>query len=263
MDIKRIMSTDSSNQAPLVAHLVELRNRLLKCVVAILVLFVGLYAFANDLYLIVSEPLRLLLPAGSSLIATEVASPFLAPLKLTFAISVLISVPYTLFQAWSFIAPALYKNEKQIAIPLLISSIFLFYAGVLFAYFVVLPLIFGFFTTVGPGEVTVMTDINNYLNFVLKLFFAFGVTFEIPVATYLLIKAGVTTVATLSKKRPYIFLGCFVVGMLITPPDIFSQTLLAIPMWMLFELGLIAGRTVKVVVDGSEENEEETTDRVR
>jgi sec-independent protein translocase protein TatC len=240
------MSTSSSNQAPLVAHLIELRNRLLKAVLLILVLFLGLYAFANDLYLIVSEPLRLLLPPGSSLIATEVASPFLAPLKLTFAVAVLLSVPYTLFQAWSFIAPALYKNEKRIAIPLLISSIFLFYAGVLFAYYVVLPLIFGFFTTVGPGEVTVMTDINNYLNFVLKLFFAFGVTFEIPVATYLLIKAGVTTVATLSKKRPYIFLGCFVVGMLITPPDIFSQTLLAIPMWMLFELGLIAGRTVKV-----------------
>ena len=250
------MSTDSSNQAPLVAHLIELRNRLLKCVLAILILFIGLYSFANDLYLIVSEPLRLLLPAGSSLIATEVASPFLAPLKLTFAVAVLISVPYTLFQAWSFIAPSLYKNEKQIAIPLLISSIFLFYAGVVFAYYVVLPLIFGFFTTVGPGEVTVMTDINNYLNFVLKLFFAFGVTFEIPVATYLLIKAGVTTVATLSKKRPYIFLGCFVVGMLITPPDIFSQTLLAIPMWLLFELGLIAGRTVKVVVDGSETEED-------
>lgn len=250
------MSTDSSNQAPLVAHLLELRNRLLKSVLAILILFVGLYAFANDLYLIVSEPLRLLLPPGSSLIATEVASPFLAPLKLTFFVAVLISVPYTLYQAWSFIAPALYKNEKQIAIPLLVSSIFLFYAGVLFAYYIVLPLIFGFFTTVGPGEVTVMTDINNYLNFVLKLFFAFGVTFEIPVATYLLIKAGVTTVAALSKKRPYIFLGCFVVGMLITPPDIFSQTLLAIPMWLLFELGLLAGRTVKVVVDGSEEQSE-------
>lgn len=240
------MSTSSSNQAPLVAHLIELRNRLLKAVIVILVLFLGLYAFANDLYLIVSEPLRLLLPEGSSLIATEVASPFLAPLKLTFAIAVLLSVPYSLFQAWSFIAPALYKNEKRIAIPLLISSIFLFYTGVLFAYYVVLPLIFGFFTTIGPGEVTVMTDINNYLNFVLKLFFAFGVTFEIPVATYLLIKAGVTTVAQLSKKRPYIFLSCFVVGMLITPPDIFSQTLLAIPMWILFELGLLAGRTVKV-----------------
>lgn len=251
------MSTNTSNQAPLVSHLIELRNRLLKSVLAILILFVGLYAFANDLYLIVSEPLRLLLPAGSSLIATEVASPFLAPLKLTFFVAFLLSVPYTLFQAWSFIAPALYKKEKKIAIPLLISSIFLFYAGVLFAYYIVLPLIFGFFTTVGPGEVTVMTDINNYLNFVLKLFFAFGVTFEIPVATYLLIKAGVTTVSSLSKKRPYIFLGCFVVGMLITPPDIFSQTLLAIPMWMLFELGLIAGRTVKVVVDGSEENEEQ------
>ena len=247
------MDSPSSTPAPLVTHLIELRNRLLKAVLVILVLFVGLYTFANDLYLIVSEPLRLLLPSGSSLIATEVASPFLAPLKLTFAIAILISVPYTLFQAWSFIAPALYKNEKQIAIPLLISSIFLFYAGVLFAYFVVLPLIFGFFTTVGPGEVTVMTDINNYLNFVLKLFFAFGVTFEIPVATYLLIKAGVTTVAALSKKRPYIFLGCFVIGMLITPPDIFSQTLLAIPMFLLFELGLIAGRTVKVEPEETDE----------
>ncbi|REG82671.1 twin-arginine translocase subunit TatC [Marinomonas pollencensis] len=247
------MSTDSSAQAPLVAHLIELRNRLLKSVLAILVIFIGLYFYANELYMIVSEPLRMLLPKGSSLIATEVASPFLAPLKLTFAISVLLSIPYTLYQAWSFIAPALYKNEKQIAIPLLISSILLFYGGVLFAYYVVLPLIFGFFTTVGPGDVTVMTDINNYLNFVLKLFFAFGVTFEIPVATYLLVKAGVTTVATLSKKRPYVFLGCFVIGMLITPPDIFSQTLLAIPMWMLFELGLLAGRTVKREEESAEE----------
>ncbi|MCV2401686.1 twin-arginine translocase subunit TatC [Marinomonas sp. C2222] len=250
------MSTDSSNQAPLTSHLIELRNRLLKSVLVILVLFLGLYYFANDLYLIVSEPLRLLLPEGSSLIATEVASPFLAPLKLTFAVAVLVSVPFSLYQIWSFIAPALYSNEKRIAIPLLISSIFLFYAGVLFAYFVVLPLIFGFFTTVGPGEVTVMTDINNYLNFVLKLFFAFGVTFEIPVATYLLIKAGITSVASLSKKRPYIFLGCFVVGMLITPPDIFSQTLLAIPMWLLFELGLIAGRTVKAEEQESEPEQE-------
>ncbi|MEL0635607.1 twin-arginine translocase subunit TatC [Marinomonas sp. TI.3.20] len=251
------MSTDSSSQAPLVAHLIELRNRLLKSVIAVLVIFIGLYYFANDLYMIVSEPLRLLLPKGSSLIATEVASPFLAPLKLTFAISVLISIPYTLYQAWSFIAPALYKNEKRIAIPLLVSSIILFYGGVLFAYFVVLPLIFGFFTTVGPSDVTVMTDINNYLNFVLKLFFAFGVTFEIPIATYLLIKAGVTTVATLSKKRPYVFLGCFVIGMLITPPDIFSQTLLAIPMWLLFELGLLAGRTVKVEIEEPEDDSEQ------
>ncbi|RDL43347.1 twin-arginine translocase subunit TatC [Marinomonas piezotolerans] len=245
----------TSQQAPLVAHLIELRNRLLKSILVVLILFGGMYPFANELYLFISEPLRLLLPEGSSLIATEVASPFLAPLKLTFALSVLIGVPYILYQAWSFIAPALYKEEKGIAIPLLISSVLLFYFGVAFAYFVVLPLIFGFFTSVGPGEVTVMTDINNYLNFVLKLFFAFGVTFEIPVATYLLIKAGVTTVATLSKKRPYVFLGCFVVGMLITPPDIFSQTLLAIPMWLLFEVGLIAGRTVPVEEEIEEESE--------
>ena len=246
------MSQEESSQAPLVAHLVELRNRLLKSVLIVLIIFGGLYTLANELYLFISEPLRALLPAGSSLIATEVASPFLAPLKLTFALAVLISVPYILFQLWSFIAPALYKEEKKVAIPLLISSVLLFYCGVAFAYFVVLPLIFGFFTSVGPGEVTVMTDINHYLNFVLKLFFAFGVTFEIPVATYLLVKAGVTTVANLSKKRPYVFLGCFVVGMLITPPDIFSQTLLAIPMWLLFEVGLLAARTVPV------ESEEET-----
>lgn len=240
------MSQEEPSQAPLVTHLVELRNRLLKSVLLVLIVFGGLYTLANELYLYVSEPLRALLPEGSSLIATEVASPFLAPLKLTFAIAVLIGVPYILFQAWSFIAPALYKEEKRIAIPLLVSSVILFYCGVAFAYYVVLPLIFGFFTSVGPGEVTVMTDINNYLNFVLKLFFAFGVTFEIPVATYLLVKAGVTTVANLSKKRPYVFLGCFVVGMLITPPDIFSQTLLAIPMWLLFEVGLLAARTVPV-----------------
>lgn len=254
------MSSETQNtqsQAPLVAHLIELRNRLLKSVLVILLCFLALYAIANELYLVVSEPLRALLPEGSSLIATEVASPFLAPLKLTFFIAVLISIPFTLYQAWAFIAPALYKNEKKLAIPLLISSIFLFYGGVIFAYYVVLPLVFGFFTSVGPGEVTVMTDINNYLNFVLKLFFAFGVTFEIPIATYLLIKAGVTTVASLSKKRPYIILGCFVMGMLITPPDIFSQTLLAIPMWLLFELGLLAGRTVK-----QEEKEDEAEENL-
>jgi len=250
------MSSESDVPAsvPLTNHLIELRNRLLKSVVAILVCFLALYAIANELYLIVSEPLRLLLPEGSTLIATEVASPFLAPLKLTFFLAFLISIPFTLYQTWAFIAPALYKNEKRLAIPLLVSSVFLFYGGVLFAYYAVLPLIFGFFTSIGPSEVTVMTDINHYLNFVLKLFFAFGVTFEIPVATFLLIKAGVTTVAGLSKKRPYIILGCFVVGMLITPPDIFSQTLLAIPMWLLFELGLLAGRTVKAEKDAEVES---------
>ena len=203
------MSAEHAEQAPLVSHLIELRNRMLKIVVVILVIFFGLYAFANDLYLIVSEPLRSLLPAGSTLIATEVASPFLAPLKLTFALAVLVSIPFTLYQIWSFIAPALYKEERSVAIPLLISSVFLFYAGIVFAYYVVLPLIFGFFTTVGPGEVAVMTDINNYLNFVLKLFFAFGVTFEIPVATYLLIKAGVTTVDSLKQKTPLCVFGLF------------------------------------------------------
>ncbi|WP_438462297.1 twin-arginine translocase subunit TatC [Marinomonas sp. PE14-40] len=255
------MSSETQNnqsQAPLVSHLIELRNRLLKSVLAILICFLALYAIANELYLAISEPLRALLPEGSSLIATEVASPFLAPLKLTFFVAVLISIPFTLYQAWAFIAPALYRNEKKLAIPLLVSSVLLFYGGVAFAYYVVLPLVFGFFTSVGPSEVTVMTDINSYLNFVLKLFFAFGVTFEIPIATYLLIKAGVTSVASLSKKRPYIILGCFVMGMLITPPDIFSQTLLAIPMWMLFEVGLLAGRTVKVEEEKPSEESTQT-----
>ncbi|MGB0944411.1 MAG: twin-arginine translocase subunit TatC [Marinomonas sp.] len=255
------MSSETQNnqsQAPLVSHLIELRNRLLKSVLAILICFLALYTIANELYLAISEPLRALLPEGSSLIATEVASPFLAPLKLTFFVAVLISIPFTLYQAWAFIAPALYKNEKKLAIPLLVSSVLLFYGGVAFAYYVVLPLVFGFFTSVGPSEVTVMTDINSYLNFVLKLFFAFGVTFEIPIATYLLIKAGVTSVASLSKKRPYIILGCFVMGMLITPPDIFSQTLLAIPMWMLFEVGLLAGRTVKVEEEKPSEESTQT-----
>lgn len=233
------------HQAPLIEHLIELRSRLLRAVVAVLVIFLGLYAFANDIYIFVAQPLMALLPEGSQMIATEVASPFLAPFKLTLVTAVFIAVPYVLHQAWAFVAPGLYDNEKALAIPILASSVLLFYAGAAFAYFAVFPLLFEFFTQTGPENVTVMTDINAYLNFVLKLFFAFGVAFEIPIATFLLIASGATTVENLSKKRPYVVLGCFVVGMLLTPPDVISQSLLAIPMYLLYEVGLLFGRLAR------------------
>jgi sec-independent protein translocase protein TatC len=236
---------------PLVAHLSELRDRLLKSVLAILLVFCGLFAFSNEIYMYVSEPLRALLPVGSSMIATEVASPFIAPFKLTLVVAVFLAIPYVLYQLWSFVAPGMYKNEKRLAIPLLVSSVLLFYAGAAFAYYVVFPLIFGFFTSVGPTDVAIMTDINRYLDFVLKLFFAFGLAFEIPIAAVIMIRAGLTTPDDLAKKRPYIVVGCFVLGMLLTPPDIISQSLLALPMWILFEAGVIFGRMVVPKADES------------
>jgi sec-independent protein translocase protein TatC len=230
---------------PLVAHLTELRDRLLRALLAILIIFIGLFPFANEIYTFVSEPLRALLPEGATMIATEVASPFLTPFKLTLFAAIFLAIPYVLYQLWSFIAPGMYRQEKKLAIPLLISSVGLFYAGAAFAYFVVFPLIFAFFTSVGPEDITIMTDINSYLDFVLKLFFAFGLAFEIPIAAVLMIWAGITTPEQLAKKRPYIIIGCFVFGMLLTPPDIISQSLLAIPMWILFEFGVFFGRFVR------------------
>lgn len=227
---------------PLVAHLTELRDRLLRALLAVLVVFICLFPFANDIYAFVSEPLRALLPEGATMIATEVASPFLTPFKLTLVAAIFIAIPYILYQVWSFVAPGMYRHEKRFAIPLLVSSVALFYAGAAFAYFVVFPLIFAFFTSVGPEGITIMTDINSYLNFVLKLFFAFGIAFEIPIAAVLMIWAGLTTPEDLAKKRPYIIVGCFVFGMLLTPPDVISQSLLAIPMWILFEFGVFFGR---------------------
>ncbi|CAM3852945.1 twin-arginine translocase subunit TatC [Vreelandella rituensis] len=238
-------SQKEQGQAPLIEHLIELRSRLMRSVVVILVIFLGLYSFANDIYSFVAQPLMALLPPGSQMIATEVASPFLAPFKLTLVVAVFAAIPYVLHQAWAFVAPGLYDNEKAMAVPILASSIALFYTGAAFAYYVVFPLLFQFFTQTGPENVAVMTDINQYLNFVLKLFFAFGVAFEIPIATFLLIASGATTVESLSKKRPYIVLGCFVIGMLLTPPDIISQSLLAIPMYLLYEVGLLFGRLVR------------------
>ncbi len=226
---------------PLVTHLTELRDRLLRAILAILLVFICLFPFANDIYAVISEPLRALLPPGASMIATEVASPFFAPFKLSLVAAVFIAMPYVLYQVWSFIAPGMYRHEKRLAVPLLASSIVLFYAGAAFAYFVVFPLIFAFFTSVAPDDIAIMTDINSYLNFVLKLFFAFGLAFEIPIAAVLMIWAGITTPEALAGKRPYIIVGCFVFGMLLTPPDIISQSLLAVPMWLLFEVGVYFG----------------------
>lgn len=252
------MSTQSTDkEQPLVSHLIELRQRIMRMLLVVLVIFLGLFYFANDLYTYLSAPLTALLPEGTSMIATDVTSPFFAPFKLALVLAVFIGIPFILHQIWGFIAPGLYENEKHLAVPLLLSSIFLFYAGIAFAYFVVFPLVFGFFTSVGPENVAVMTDISSYLNFVLKLFFAFGVVFEIPIATLLVIWSGATTADSLAGKRAYVIVGCFVIGMLLTPPDIISQSLLAIPMWLLFEVGLIMARIFVRKKDDEDEFDEE------
>ena len=240
---------------PLVSHLTELRTRLLRCVAAIFLVFAGLFSFAQQIYTIVSAPLRQFLPEGSTMIATDVASPFLTPFKLTMMVSLFLAIPVILHQIWGFIAPGLYKHEKRIAVPLLVSSIVLFYAGMAFAYFLVFPLIFKFFASATPAGVVMATDITNYLDFVMTLFFAFGVAFEIPVAVVLLVWIGVVDVKYLKKVRPYVVIGCFVVGMILTPPDIFSQTLLAVPMWMLFEVGVLFAGLIK---KRSEHDEDQT-----
>ncbi|MFQ1827889.1 twin-arginine translocase subunit TatC [Aeromonas veronii] len=232
----------SQAEQPLISHLVELRTRLLRSITAILVVFLALIYFSNNIYDFVAQPLLSQLPQGTSMIATDVATPFLTPIKLTLVVSFFVAIPYLLYQAWAFIAPGLYQHERRLIMPLVVSSALLFYAGMAFAYYVVFPLVFGFFTSTAPAGVTVATDIASYLDFVLTLFFAFGVAFEIPVATILLCWTGVTTPQNLKEKRPYVVVGVFVVGMLLTPPDVFSQTLLAIPMWALWEIGLFFAR---------------------
>ena len=221
-------------------HLRELRARILKSLVVILVCFSSLVYFSNDIYLFLSEPLLSFLPENSSMIATEVASPFLTPLKLTFFVSLLLSMPFLLNQIWKFIAPGMYENEKSLSFLLILSSLILFYLGILFTYFLVLPLVFGFFTGAAPQGILIMTDISRYLDFVLSLMFAFSIAFEIPILIFLLIWSGITTLEKLRNARPYVIISCFIVGMLVTPPDVISQSLLAIPAWALFEIGLAA-----------------------
>ena len=232
------------SEQPFLSHLVELRDRLMRMVLAVLVIFLGLFPFGNDIYVFIADPLMKVLPEGTSMIATQVASPFLTPFKLALVSAVFIAMPYLLHQFWAFIAPGLYQHEKRLALPLLASSVVLFYLGAAFAYVVVFPLVFAFLTGVAPEGVAVMTDITHYLDFVLTLFFAFGIAFEVPIATIVLVLAGVTTPDKLSAKRPYVIVGAFVIGMLLTPPDIISQTLLALPMWVLFEIGLLFARMV-------------------
>ena len=233
------------SEQPLIKHLFELRTTALRCIISIILITIILLPFANQIYSFIATPLIAKLPEGSSMIATEVASPFFAPFKLTLFCGIFFSIPYILYQTWSFIAPGLYINERKLILPLLVSSSLLFYLGIFFAYYVVFPILFAFLTTTVPSNITVMTDINHYLDFILKLFFAFGVSFEIPIATILLIKSNFITIEKLSSNRPYIILFAFFVGMLLTPPDVISQILLAIPIWVLFEIGLVLGKYFK------------------
>ena len=229
-------------EATLVSHLVELRGRLMKGFIAVLVVFICLAPFAERVFSIVAEPLMAQLPENSSMIATQVASPFLTPFKTTLFVALFISMPVVIYQLWAFVAPGLYRKEKRFAIPLVTSSVLLFYLGIAFAYFVVFPLMFAFFNAVAPEGVAVMTDISSYLDFILVIFLAFGIAFEVPIATVMLVATGMTTTESLGSKRPYVFLGAFVMGMLLTPPDVISQTLLAIPVYLLFEAGIIMSR---------------------
>jgi sec-independent protein translocase protein TatC len=265
------MSEEDTGQGAagsLMSHLVELRDRVVRMVLSVLVMFLGLFYWANDIYVYLAEPLTRHLPEGANMIAIDVASPFLTPFKLVLMLAVFLSMPVILYQAWSFVAPGLYANEKRLAGPLLVSSILLFYAGVAFAYYVVFPLVFGFFTSIGPEMVAISTDIGRYLDFVLALFFGFGLAFEVPIATIILVAIGFTTPKKLSEKRPYVIVGAFILGMLLTPPDVISQVLLALPVWVLFEGGLIASRMIFADrnfdedEDDDDEAEEETSPAV-
>jgi len=231
-----------STEQPFLDHIIELRQRILRGLVAVLVIFFPIYFYANDLYQFVAAPLMAHLPGDGSMIATEVASPFLTPFKLAIFAAVFLGMPFLLHQMWAFISPGLYKHEKRFAVPLLVSSILLFYGGVAFAYFLVFPLVFQFLAGVTPEGVTMMTDINRYLDFILTMFFAFGIAFEIPIATMLLAATGLASADSMANKRPYVIVGCFIVAMLITPPDVISQLLLAIPTWILFEIGVFFAR---------------------
>ena len=230
---------------PFISHLIELRNRLLKVVICVLVIFLALSVYANDIYSFLAGPLLKHMPQNSTMIAIDVASPFLTPFKLALVVAVFISVPVILYQFWAFVAPGLYKRERRMIFPLLIASTLLFYLGVVFAYFVVFPLIFGFLTAAAPTGVAIMTDITKYLDFILTLFFAFGVCFEVPIFTIVMVWTGLVTTADLADKRPYVIVAAFIIGAFLTPPDAISQTLLAVPMWMLFEVGLVFARLIE------------------
>lgn len=240
-------------EGTLLSHLVELRQRLLKIAAAVVGVFVILLPFSTDIFSLVSQPLRDVLP-GNAMIATAVASPLLTPFKLTFFTALFLAMPVVLYQVWAFVAPGLYRREKRFAVPLLATSIVLFYAGIAFAYFVVFPLMFGFFTSIAPEGVEVQTDIALFLDFITTIIFAFGLAFEVPIATVLIVWTGLVTVEKLSGARPYVFLGAFVVGMFLTPPDVISQTLLAVPVYLLYELGIVMAKMFAVRDESDEQS---------
>jgi len=250
-------SAVDENSGSLMSHLVELRDRVVRMMLAVLVIFLSLFYWANEIYTYLAEPLTRHLPDGANMIAIDVASPFLTPFKLVLMLSVFLAMPVILYQFWAFVAPGLYSSEKRLAGPLLVSSILLFYAGMAFAYYVVFPLVFGFFTSIGPEMVSISTDIGRYLDFVLALFFGFGLAFEVPIATIILVAIGLTTPKKLSDMRPYVIVGAFILGMLLTPPDIISQVLLAVPVWILYEAGVIASAMIFKERLEREEAEEE------
>ncbi len=233
------MSDPVSAEATFISHLIELRDRLLRAVLALVLVFLALFPWAQDLYALLAKPLLSALPKGGQMIATEVITPFIVPIKVALMTAFLITLPYTLYQAWAFIAPGLYQHEKKLGIPLVISSVILFLTGMAFAYFLVFPIVFGFIVKVAPSGVAVMTDIGKYLDFVMTLFIAFGVTFEVPIAVILLVKMGMVSVAKLREIRPYVIVGAFVIGAIFTPPDVISQIMLAVPLWLLYEAGIL------------------------
>ena len=238
-------SAEDAQELTLVDHLIELRNRIFKCLLAVLLLFLALFAFANDIYTYVATPLLDALPEGTTMIAIDPTSPFFAPFKLTFYVALLVAAPYILYQVWSFIAPGLYQREKAVAIPLFISSVVLFYAGIAFARYVLFGFVFSFFISVAPEGITVAPDINSFLGFALAIFLAFGIAFEVPIAVFICIWTGMVEPDSLAGKRPYVIVACFVIGMLLTPADPFTQSMLAIPVWLLFEAGILAGRLIR------------------
>ena len=229
-------------EGTLISHLLELRTRLMRIAVSVVIVFVPLVFFANDLFTLIAKPLIEKLPEGTSLIATSVVAPFMTPLKLALVTAIFVAIPYILHQIWGFVSPGLYQREKRFAMPLLVSSILLFYAGVAFAYFVLFPIVFAFFASTTPEGVKMMTDISSYLDFTLLLFFAFGLAFEMPVATVLLVATGLVKVETLQKNRGYVLLGIFIVAAFLTPPDAISQTFMAVPMYFLYEVGILFSR---------------------
>lgn len=254
--MSELSNSPEPKEMPFVQHLLELRDRILKMALAVMIVALVAMPFANQLFVLVAKPLMQVLPAGAQMVSNEPIGPFFTPLKLTLVLSIFLSMPFILYHFWAFVAPGLYQHERQLIYPLLISSVVLFYIGILFAYWLVLPIIFGFMVSTTPVGVVMMTDISRYLDFVLTLFFAFGVAFQVPIITIVFVWMDIVTPESLSEKRPYIIVAAFVIGMILTPPDVISQTLLSVPIWLLFEAGLVIARLLKAKQRTREESTE-------